>query len=135
MQFLGYEAEYKFSNGWYSSFTKWNGFKKITIYRESGDAQMEGIEDCITEFKDKIALYLLSDVYNMNETAYFDNLTLDKIITWQQIEGTKKDKTHITITLTCNASRIDLFQLLILGHTAKLYCFKKKTEKTWVFFI
>ena len=48
--------------------------------------------------------------------------------------GAKKDKTHITITLTCNASRIDLFQLLILGHAVKPHCFKKKTGKDLSFF-
>jgi len=123
-QFLGCEAEFKFFNGWYSSFAKRNRFKEITIHGESRDAQIEGIEDRITELKAKIASYPLSNVYNMNEMAYFYNLAPDKTIARQQIEGAKKDKTRITIALTCNANGTDLFQLLILGHAAKPRCFK-----------
>ena len=131
---LNCETEFKFSNGWYQSFAKRNGFKEFTIHGESGDVQMEGIEDRVTELKDKIASYALYDVYNMDETAYFYNLAPDKTIAQQQIEGAKKDKTRITIAVTCNATGTDMFELLILGHAAKPRCFKKKTGKELGFF-
>ena len=133
-QFLGCGVEFKFSNGWYSSFAKRNGFKKVTIHGESGDAQMQGIEDRITELQVKIASYALKDVYNMDETAYFYNLAPDKTIAQQQIEGAKKDKTRMTIAVTCNATGTDLFELLILGHAVKPRCFKKKSGKDLGFF-
>lgn len=51
-----------------------------------------------------------------------------------KIEGAKKDKTQITIVVTYNATGTDIFELLILGHTAKPRCFKKKTGKKLGFF-
>jgi type VI protein secretion system component VasA len=97
----------KFSNGWYESFAKRNGFKEYTIHRESEDAQMEGTEEWIAMIKTKIASYSLDNVYNMDETAYLYNLALDKTIAQRQIEGAKKDKTRLTLVATCNATGSD----------------------------
>src|SRR5438046_6851406 len=126
--------QYKLSNGWYNSFAKRNGFKGITIHGESGDAQMAGTEERVAEIKAKIASYSLEDVYNMDETAYFYNLAPNKTIARQQVEGAKKDKTRLTIAVTCNATGTDPFELLILGHAQKPRCFKKKTGRELGFF-
>ena len=66
---------------------------------------MDNIEDQINEIKAKIASYSSEDVYNMDEIAYFYNLASDKTIARRQIEGAKKDKTHLIIALTCNSNR------------------------------
>src|SRR5208282_3168106 len=95
--------EFKFSNGWFESCCKRNAFKYFSIHGESGDAQMDNIEDQINEIKTKIVSYSLEDIYNMDETAYFYNLASDKTIARRQIEDAKKDKTCLTIALICNA--------------------------------
>jgi Tc5 transposase DNA-binding domain len=77
---LAPDTNFKFSNGWYELFAKQHGFKGITLHRESGDAQMEGIEERVAEIKTKIASYPPDDVYNMDETAYLYNLAPDKTI-------------------------------------------------------
>jgi hypothetical protein len=127
-------AEFKFSNGWFESFCKRNAFKSFSIHGESGDAQMDNIEDQINEIKAKIASYSPEDVYNMDETAYFYNLAPDKTIARRQIEGAKKDKIRLTIALTCNTTGTDRFELLILGHAEKPRCFKKKTARELGFY-
>jgi len=42
------------------------------------------------------------------------------------MEGAKKDKTRLTIAITCNATGTDCVELLILSHAEKPCCFKKK---------
>jgi hypothetical protein len=133
-QSLGCAENYKFSNRRYTSFAQRYGFKGVTIHGESGDAQMEGIEDRITELKAKIASYAREDVYNMDETAYFYNFALDKRIAQQQIEAAKGNKTQLTLAVTCNATGTDLFEPLILGCAEKPHCFKKKSGRELRFF-
>ena len=52
----------------------------------------------------------------------------------QQLEGAKKDKTRITIAFTCNASGMDRFEPLFIGHSEKPRCFKKKSGVELGFF-
>lgn len=104
---LNCNDDLKFSNGWYNAFARRNGLKGITIHGESGDAQMAGTESRVEEIKARIRSYALDDVYNMDETAYLYNLAPDKTIARRQIEGSKKDKTRLTVALTCNATGTD----------------------------
>ena len=127
-------AEFKFSNGWFESFCKRNAFKKFSIHGESGDAQMNDIENQINDIKAKIASYSPDDVYNMNETVYLYNLAPDKTIAQRQIEGAKKNKTRLTIALTTNVTGTDRFELLFLGHAEKPRCFKKKSGREHEFY-
>jgi DDE superfamily endonuclease/Tc5 transposase DNA-binding domain len=127
-------TQLKFSNGWYESFARRNGFKGYKSHGESGDAQMTGIEDQLIALKSKIASYSLDDVYNMDETAYLYNMAPDKTIARRQIEGAKKDKTRLTIALTCNATSTDRVELLILGHAERPRCFQRKSGQELGFF-
>ena len=133
-QLLNCGGNLKFSNGWYQSFAKRNGLKGYTIHGESGDAQMEGTEEQVATIKAKIASYSLDDVYNMDETAYLYNLAPDKTIAQRQIEGAKKDKTRLTLAVTCNATGSDRVELLILGHAERPSCFNKKSGREHGFF-
>lgn len=83
----------------------------------------------MANIKTEIAKYELKDIYNMDETSLFYNITPDYTISRQQIEGSKKDKTHITIAFTCNADGSDTFKPLFIGHAAKPQCFERKTGK------
>ena len=68
-QTLDCAENFKFSNGWYQFFAKFfnkryqcfakrNGFKEFKIHGESGDAQMEGIEEKIAEIKANRFIFL-----------------------------------------------------------------------------
>jgi hypothetical protein len=124
----------KFSNGWLYSFQMRHGFSKFQIHGESGDAEMNNIEEALNQLKDRIKDYNRSDIYNMDETALFYNLAPDTTIARQQIEGSKKDKTRITIALTCNADGTDKLPPLFIGHAGKPRCFNKKSGEELGFF-
>ena len=87
---LEVEEELKCSNGWLEKFQKRNGFRRWYIHGESGDAQMEEIEERLEEIRAKIAGYELKKVYNMNEMSLFYNLASNTTIAQRQIEGRYK---------------------------------------------
>ena len=105
----------QFSNGWLYSFQMRHGFSKFRIHGESGDAEMDNIEDQLNQLKSRIQQYDPNDVYNMDETALFYNLAPDTTIAKEQIEGSKKDKTRITLAFMCNANGTDKLPPLFLG--------------------
>jgi Tc5 transposase DNA-binding domain len=81
------ETDLLFSNGWLVSFEDRNGFKQWKLHGESGDAQMEGIEEKMSVIQSKIAKYQVDDVYNMDETGLFYNMAPNTTIAVRQIEG------------------------------------------------
>ncbi len=87
------------------------------------------VQATLAAIKAEIALYDPKDVYNMGETGLYYNMPPDSTIARQRIEGSKKDKTRITITFTCNADGSDRFLPLFIGHAAKPRCFDKKDSR------
>ena len=63
----------------------------------------------------------------MDETRLFYSMAPDKTIAQRQIEGSKNDKTRITVAFTCNANGSDRFEPLFIGHAGKPRFFLKKT--------
>ena len=126
---LGLEKILEFSKGWVSAFCKRNAFRKFRQHGESGDAPINTpeVQAALAAIKVEIASYEPKDVYNMDETGLFYNMPPDSTIARQRIEGSKKDKTRITIAFTCNADGLDRFLPLFIGHAAKPRCFDKKT--------
>jgi hypothetical protein len=88
---------------------------------------MEGIDETIEQIIEKIKQYKLQDIYNMDETGLFYRMSPDKTISTRQIEGSKKDKTRMTVAFTCNADGLDRFTPFFIGHYQKPRCFGKKT--------
>ena len=117
-----------FSNGWLQAFNHRHSFHEHRIHGESGDAQMSNIDGLVAVIKGKIAQYEARDVYNMDETGLFYNLAPDTTISRRQIEGSKKDKTRLTIAFTCNSDGTDRLPPLFIGHAEKPRCFNKKTD-------
>ena len=76
----------------------------------------------------------MDDVYNMNEMGLFYNFALDTTIASCQIEGSKKDKIHLTIAFTCNATGMDRFIPMYIGHANKPRCFNRKSREDLGFF-
>lgn len=65
----------------------------------------------------------------MDRTGLFYCLAPDTAIAQRQVEGSKKRKTIVKVTLMCNADGSDKRNPLIIGHVKKPRCFQKKT---WV---
>ena len=115
----------KFSNESYHAFSIQNGLKQCNIHGKSDDAQMNGIEETLKQIMKKIKLYKLRDIYNMDETDLFYRMASDKTIATYQIEGSKKDKAHMTIAFIVYA-----FFYSSLSKTI-LY-WKKNCRRTWI---
>ena len=88
----------------------------------------------LIEIKRQLSEYPLYNQYNMNETALFYKMPSDSTIAWNTVEGNKKDKTHITIALTCNAKSTDWFELIFIRYTKRSCSFNKKTSEELGFF-
>ena len=133
---LGLGDSFKFSNRWLESFCKRNAFRSFRQHGESGATNINTIEiqQAIAEIKEEIKKYAPADVYNMDESALFYNMSPDTTIARQQIEDAKKDKIRMTIAFTCNSTGIDRFCPLYIGHAAKTRCFKKKSGEELGFF-
>ena len=86
-------VQISFSNGWLQSFCSRHSFRQFRIHSESGSAPVEGYEEQLARIKSRILAYDPNDVYNMDETGLFYNLSPDKTIARNQIRGHKKDKT------------------------------------------
>src|SRR2546423_9754328 len=90
---------------------------------------MENIEEIMVERKSKIESYDLNDVYNIDEMGLFYNHAPDTTIACRQLEGSKKDKTRLTIAFTCNTTGTDQFIPLYIGCADKPQCFRKKSSQ------
>ena len=89
---------------------------------------MSNIDDLIAVIKGKMTQYETRDVYNMNETSLFYNLASDTTISRRQIEGSKKDKTLLTIAFICNSDDTNRLSSLFIEHAGKPHYFNKKTD-------
>ena len=99
------------------------------LHGESGDAAVEGSGELVADIRAKIKEYGLANAYNMDETAWFYNMPPDTTISQNAIEGSKKDKTRITIAFTCNSDGTDRFVPLFIGHAKAPRCFNRKTAQ------
>jgi hypothetical protein len=75
------------SNGWVQSFKQRHVFSWRKIHGESGDAQMQNIEEKLVHIRERIAAYTLKDIFNFDETALQPSLAPDATIARYQIEG------------------------------------------------
>lgn len=126
---MGIQNAPTFSNGWYEAFCQRNGFQKYTQHGESGSVPIDSpeVQVAVATIKSEIMKYQQKDIYNMDETGLYYNMEPDYTIARQRIEGSKKDKTRLTIAFTCNADGSDRFKPLFIGHAAKPRCFARKT--------
>lgn len=126
----------QFSDNWVLSFCKCNAFRAFRIHGESGTANIQSseVQSMLTAIAFELKQYALNDIFNMDETALFYNMSPITTIAREKIEDGKKDKTRITITFTCNATGTERFEPFFIGHAHKPRCFNKKTGQELGFF-
>ncbi|CAG8794240.1 3908_t:CDS:2, partial [Dentiscutata erythropus] len=106
------------------SFEQYYGFKIHRIYGESGSADNKAIERNLSKLRTIISEYTTRDIYNIDEAGLFYRMALDKTIAKRQIEGSKKDKTCLTIAFTSNADGSHILKLFFISYSKKLKSFK-----------
>ncbi len=124
----------EFSNGWLESFQKRYGLKAHVLHGESGSADTAAIETSMPRIRGRLSKYSLKDIYNMDETGLFYRMAPDRTIAQRQIEGSKKDKSRLTIALAANADGSHKIKPFIIGHACKPRAFQKKTGEQLGFY-
>lgn len=138
MQFakeLGHD-EFKASNGWLESWKIRYSIKFYKICGESGDVDMEKVND----FRDKLPELIqgtdLKDVFNCDETGLFFRALPDKSLSHKRdaCKGGKLAKERLTVMLACSATGEKL-KPMIIGKAHRPRCFKnvnvEKLPCTW----
>lgn len=117
----------EFSNGWLFKFQARHQLKSLKLHGEAGSADMIAITEQLPSIIAKLREYRRCDIYNMDETGLFYRMSPDRTIAAQQIEGSKKDKTRMSLALAANSDGSDRLELFFIGHAAKPRSFQKKT--------
>ncbi|KAI1000312.1 hypothetical protein K3495_g7883, partial [Podosphaera aphanis] len=134
VELLGIENPPSFSNGWIEKFKDRYQFKGFKSHGESGSADTTAIEEALPRLQEQLSHFALKDIYNMDETGLFFRMAPDKTIAKRQIEGSKKDKSRITIAFTANADGTHKLPPFFIGHAQKPRAFNKKSGEQLGFF-
>lgn len=108
-----------FSNGWLQAIQKRCG---VTLKRKHGEAASID-EEAARQGRGKMRrltdAYARSDIYNMDETAfYFRQETATTLTTKKKVSGKKKNKDRLTLALAVNADGTDKLPPLYIGTAA-----------------
>ncbi|EDV20601.1 uncharacterized protein TRIADDRAFT_5525, partial [Trichoplax adhaerens] len=121
-----------FSNGWLYCFKKRHGIKLRKLNNGSAFPILSPVEDN-PEFAQIISRYELQDIYNMDETGLFYQITPDQAHFLKLDDKERKGKTKLTIALTVNADGTDKLLPLVIGCSQKPRCFRKKSAEQFGF--
>jgi hypothetical protein len=58
----------KFSTSWASEWAKQNGVTSKVLHGEAGSMDKSAVADAIASLRDKLAIYNVEHIYNMDET-------------------------------------------------------------------
>ncbi|RHY44636.1 hypothetical protein DYB30_006377, partial [Aphanomyces astaci] len=100
----------KFAKGWLYKFERKHGFRSMIQHGEAASVPPEQVQEGRKKVLHETSGYNSSDIYNMDETAFFFCLSPHRSITRNCLPGTKKSKKRITVALTTNADVSDLPQ-------------------------
>ncbi|CAB4419840.1 unnamed protein product [Rhizophagus irregularis] len=108
-----------FSNGWITRFKKKNGLRRYKLHGESSSAPLETLPQERKKLQQILRRYSLDDVYNADETGLFFRMTPNETLAHGPINGTKKDKTRVTVMLASNAFGNHKLKPLVIGKSLK----------------
>jgi len=123
-----------FSNGWLDKFKDRHGFRLFKSHGESGSVDNTALNESLPNLLQITDQYNLKDIFNMDETGLFYRMAPDTTIAARQIEGSKKDKTRLTIAFGANADGSEKLQPFFIGHANKPRAFKKKSGEELGFY-
>ncbi|RHZ01826.1 hypothetical protein DYB35_012803 [Aphanomyces astaci] len=113
----------KFAKGWLYKFQRKHGFRSMIQHGEAASVPPEQVQEGRKKVLHETSGYNSSDIYNMDETAFFFCLSPHRSITRNRLPGTKKSKKRITVALTTNADGSDLVDPLFVGSAKQPRCF------------
>jgi hypothetical protein len=82
----------KFSTGWLEGFKARYLIKSHKKYSKAADVDIEANIEAIYNIRVCTSLYLLSDIYNLDESGLYWKMVPDISLLTEQLSGTKKEK-------------------------------------------
>ncbi len=104
-------------------FKSRNSIHKKKQHGKAASVNIKGAEDRMIELRKIVALYLLRDIYNMDETGLFWKAIPDTTLATKAQSGTKKEKARISLGYCSNADGSDKLPLLTISSSQRPRCF------------
>ena len=117
--------DFQYSKGWLHKFKKCHTISKHIAHGEADSADPVVVSQGRLQLQDDLASYDPNDVYNMDETGLFYQLLPNSTLATSPVSGKKKQKERITVALCSNATRTDKLVPLVIGKSARPWCFGK----------
>ena len=76
--------------------------KRYVYHNEIKNVNRVIVEKKLMKFREKLALYVFENIFNMNESALYWKMTFDEILITEQMFEIKQIKTKILINLIVN---------------------------------
>jgi hypothetical protein len=79
----------------------------VYLHGESGDANVDGVAQAISQLPIRLSNYEPEDVYNMDETGLYFRAHPNKTLTQGKVKGRKLQKERVTLALAVNSTGTD----------------------------
>ena len=134
---------FNYSNGWFEGFKSRFSLRSVKLVGEGGSSKMVEYETKLSEISEKISMFPIDCVYNMDEAGIFYRVLpqFSYILPSEfGIRGTKKDKNRLTVIFCSNATGTHKLPLTIIGKSRNPTCFEGKnipvhylhSKKAWI---
>ncbi len=108
-------AGFKGSKGYIDLWRQRKNLSQIRLCGESGSVDQEQVTLEREKLGDVLDEYIFSDVYNLDETALFYNLSPLKTIGRNGEKGSKLLKERLTVVFITNADGTDKMKPIVIG--------------------
>jgi hypothetical protein len=127
--------DFRYSNGWLANFKRRQGIKQVVLHGEANDADDTGVElarKAIPKIVEEV-VYPADNISNQDDTGQFWRQGPQRSLATGKQAGRKKDKQHITVSLSCNATGTDKRELFVIGKAKRPRSFPKtfQPQRDW----
>lgn len=143
---LQIETPCEYSLGWLDKFKKRHGIRQLRISGDKASADVDSVENFVTEFNERISEKKLSleQIYNADETSLFWRYVPRKTLATADEtnpSGVKDIKERITVLACANAAGTHKCKLMVIGKSAKPRALKgvkvlpliyKANKRAWI---
>jgi hypothetical protein len=96
------------------------------VHGDAGSADVAALVAAWPELMEIIEAYDAYCIYNTDESGFIYRMAPSKTFAQRQLQGSKKDKTRITVAFTVNATGTHQLPPLLLGNPPSLDVSRRK---------
>ncbi|KAG3079156.1 hypothetical protein PI125_g20786 [Phytophthora idaei] len=116
----------RFGRSWLRCLQERYGFRWRHAFSEASSVDLDGIQEELDALKAVIRQYSPSNVFNMDESAFFYNAAPRGSICKNTAPALKQNKARVTMACCANVDGTEKLPLLFLGTAAKPRWYAKK---------